>query len=66
MIQNGIILDGVVYELTENYPDNTCFVCRNCELYGKCGKLEDFALCNIFGADDSREVFRKVKMERKL
>lgn len=66
MIQNGIILDGVVYELTENYPDNACFVCRNCELYEKCGKLADFVLCNIFGAGESQNVFRKVKMKRKL
>ena len=66
MIQNGIILDGVVYELTTGFPDNELSLCGNCELYGKCGKLADFALCNIFGADDSRKVFRKVKMERKL
>jgi len=66
MIQNGIIINGVVYELTENYPDNACFVCRNCELYGKCGKLADFVLCDIFGEGESLKVFRKVIMERKL
>jgi hypothetical protein len=66
MIQNGIILDGVVYELTENYPDNAFFLCKNCELHEKCIDLTNGTLCNFFGADESREVFRKVKMERKL
>ena len=63
MIQNGIILDGVVYELTENYPDIACFVCRNCELYGTCAKLADCSLCDFFGEGESLKVFRKVNDE---
>jgi hypothetical protein len=64
-IQNGIILDGVVYELTTGFPDNKHSLCGNCELYEKCGELTDGALCDFF-ADSFRKVFRKVKMERKL
>ena len=65
-IQNGIILNGVVYELTVNFPDNNFYLCRNCELHEKCKELTDETLCDFFGADESRNVFRKVKMERKL
>lgn len=63
-IQNGIILDGVVYELTTGFPDNKLSLCGNCELNEKC---IDFGgtLCYFF-ADHFRKVFRKVKMERKL
>lgn len=66
MIQNGIILDGVVYELTENYPDNAFFLCKNCELREKCRELTDETLCDFFGEDESRKVFRKVNIKREL
>ena len=65
MIQNGIILDGVVYELTTGFPDNACSLCGNCELHEKCMELSDGSPCYFF-ADSFRKVFRKVKMERKL
>lgn len=64
-IQNGIILDGVVYELTTGFPDNSCSLCGNCELHEKCMELSDGSPCYFF-ADSFRKVFRKVKMERKL
>ena len=64
MIQNGIILDGVVYELTTGFPDNKLSLCGNCELNEKCIEF-DGSLCYFF-ADNFRKVFRKVKMERKL
>ena len=64
MIQNGIILDGVVYELTTGFPDNNLSLCGNCELNEKCIDF-DGSLCYFF-ADNFRKVFRKVKMERKL
>ena len=64
MIQNGIILDGVVYELTTGFPDNKLSLCGNCELNEKCIEF-DGSLCYFF-ADSFRKVFRKVKMERKL
>ena len=63
-IQNGIILDGVVYELTTGFPDNKLSLCGNCELNEKCIEF-DGSLCYFF-ADNFRKVFRKVKMERKL
>lgn len=63
-IQNGIILDGVVYELTTGFPDNELSLCGNCELNKKCIEF-DGSLCYFF-ADNFRKVFRKVKMERKL
>jgi hypothetical protein len=63
-IQNGIILDGVVYELTTGFPDNKLSLCGNCELNEKCIDF-DGSLCYFF-ADNYRKVFRKVKMERKL
>ena len=63
-IQNGIILDGVVYELTTGFPDNKLSLCGNCELNEKCIDF-DGSLCYLF-ADHFRKVFRKVKMERKL
>jgi len=63
-IQNGIILDGVVYELTTGFPDNKLSLCGNCELNEKCIEF-DGSLCYFF-ADRFRKVFRKVKMERKL
>lgn len=63
-IQNGIILDGVVYELTTGFPDNKLSLCGNCELNEKCIDF-DGSLCYFF-ADNFRKVFRKVKMERKL
>lgn len=63
-IQNGIILDGVVYELTTGFPDNNLSLCGNCELNEKCIEF-DGSLCYFF-ADNFRKVFRKVKMERKL
>ena len=61
-IQNGIILDGVVYELTTGFPDNNLSLCGNCELHEKCIGFGD-SLCYFF-ADNYRKVFRK--MERKL
>jgi len=64
-IQNGIILDGVVYELTTGFPDNELSLCGNCELQKKCKELTDGSPCYFF-ADNFRKVFRKVKMERKL
>ena len=64
MIQNGIILDGVVYELTTGFPDNRLSLCGNCELNEKCIEF-DGSLCYFF-KDNFRKVFRKVKMERKL
>lgn len=64
MIQNGIIINGVVYELTRNYPDEHFFLCRNCQLQEKCRELIDETLCDIFGVGESREVFRKVKIKR--
>lgn len=63
-IQNGIILDGVVYELTTGFPDNKLSLCGNCELNEKCIEF-DGSLCYFF-KDNYRKVFRKVKMERKL
>ena len=63
-IQNGIILDGVVYELTTGFPDNKLSLCGNCELNEKCIEF-DGSLCYFF-ADNFRKVFHKVKMERKL
>ena len=63
-IQNGIILDGVVYELTTGFPDNKLSLCGNCELNEKCIEF-DGSLCYFF-ADSFRKVFRKVKMKRKL
>ena len=65
-IQKGIILDGVVYELTENYPDNGFFTCKDCELHEKCRDLTDESLCDFFGEDESRKLFRKFKMKCKL
>ena len=62
-IQNGIILDGVVYELTTGFPDNNLSLCGNCELNEKCIEF-DGSLCYFF-ADNFRKVFHKVKMERK-
>lgn len=64
-IQNGIILDGVVYELTTGFPDNELSLCGNCELQKKCIELTDGSPCYFF-ADNFQKVFRKVKMERKL
>ena len=65
-IQNGIILDGVVYELTTGFPDDRLSLCGNCELQKKCKELTaDGSPCYFF-ADNFRKVFRKVKMERKL
>ena len=61
-IQNGIILDGVVYELTTGFPDNNLSLCGNCELHEKCLEIADGSPCYFF-ADNYRKVFRK--MERK-
>lgn len=60
-IQNGIILDGVVYELTTGFPDKNLSLCGNCELNEKCIEFGG-SLCYFF-ADHFRKVFRK--MERK-
>lgn len=61
-IQNGIILDGMVYELTECDPNIMGLVCRTCELNAKCRELMEETLCDLFGArGDSRIVFRRVR-----
>lgn len=37
MIENGIIIKGVLYELKE-YPGNAHDVCKNCDLRELCAK----------------------------
>jgi hypothetical protein len=61
-IQNGIILDGVVYELKVFNPDKVFHICEDCELREKCHELMDETLCDLFGRGaDSRDVFRRVR-----
>lgn len=61
-IQNGIILDGVVYELKVFNPDKTFDICEDCELREKCHELMDETLCDICGRGlGYNDVFRRVR-----
>ena len=61
-IQNGIILNGVVYELKVFDPDKTFDICEDCELHEKCHELMDETLCDICGRGaDYNDVFRRVR-----
>lgn len=57
-IQNGIILDGVVYELKVFNPGKTFDICEDCELQEKRHELMDETLCDICGRGaDYSDVF---------
>ncbi len=61
-IRNGIILDGVVYELKVFNPGKTFGICEDCELREKCHELMDETLCDIYNRGaDCNDVFRRVR-----
>ena len=60
-IQNGIILDGVMYELKVFNPE-AFNICEDCELREKCHELMDETLCDICNRGyEYHNVFRRVR-----
>lgn len=64
MIQNGIIINGVVYEFTPVDPNSNQYGCEDCELIHQCTGIDNDVLCHLlFGIELSRHKhFKKVNV----
>lgn len=60
MIQNGIIINGTVYELVQSGSKDLSHECENCDLLDQCFKMESDLLCNILYEVSQGKHFKKV------